>query len=181
MRKLTAGLAITLDGVVDGAYHWVQQDEQMSQTIAAGMAESDAILIGRRTYLDYAGLWPTMESNPMSDFMNNSHKYVLSNTLTAPLEWANSELISGDLAEVVTKLKAQPGKNIQIPGSPTVVRALLRQGLLDELELMVHPIVLGSGARLFDEDEADRLDLQLAETKAFSTGVIYTAYRTRSA
>jgi dihydrofolate reductase len=179
MRKLIAGLAITLDGVVDGAYHWVQQDEGMNQTIAAGMAESDAILIGRRTYLDYAGLWPNMPSNQMSDFMNNSHKYVLSNTLTEPLEWANSELVSGELADVVTKLKAQPGKNIQIPGSPSVVRALLRAGLLDELELMVHPIVLGSGARLF-ADESDRLDLQLAESTTFSTGVVYTAYRPRS-
>jgi dihydrofolate reductase len=179
MRKLKAGLAITLDGVVDGAEDWVRQGEEMNQVIAAGMAESDAILIGRRTYLDYAGLWPNMESNLMSDFMNGSHKYVLSTTLTEPLDWANSELVAGELADVVAELKGQPGKDIQIPGSPTVVRALLRAGLLDELDLMVHPIVLGSGARLFP-DESERLDLELAESKTFSTGVVYTAYRARS-
>jgi len=175
MRKLIAGLAITLDGVIDGPYHWARQDDVMNQKIFASMAESDAILLGRRTYLEYIEIWPKMDSNPMSDFMNNTHKYVLSDTLQAPLEWANSELVSGDLAEVVTKLKSQPGKNIQIPGSPALVRSLLLKGLLDELDLMVHPIVLGSNARLFHE--SDQLELELAESESFNSGVVYTAYR----
>ncbi|HEV2888136.1 MAG TPA: dihydrofolate reductase family protein [Jatrophihabitans sp.] len=179
MRKLVAGLAITLDGVIDGPYHWARQDQAMNDVLAASMAECDAILIGRNTYQEYVQIWPNMDSNLMSDFMNNTQKYVLSSTLQAPLEWANSELVSGDLADVVGRLRDQPGKNIQIPGSPALVRSLLLRGLLDELDLMVHPIVLGSSARLFHE--GDQLDLELANTRMFSTGVIHSAYRPATA
>lgn len=131
----------------------------------------------RETYLDFAERWPNLGSDvPMADFMNHTPKYVASNTLTAPLAWDNSTLVSGDLADAVTDLKGQPGKDIQIPGSPRLVRSLLRHGLVDELGLMSHPVVLGAGMRLFD-DAADRVSLELAEARPLSTGVLAVTYR----
>jgi dihydrofolate reductase len=112
---------------------------------------------------------------PMTDFMNNTPKYVVSSTLHA-LEWANSILLTGDLAEEVAKLKAQPGRSIQIPGSPRLVWSLLRDGLLDELALMVHPIVLGSGMRLFEE-MTGRISLNLVDSRTLSTGVVSVTYQ----
>jgi dihydrofolate reductase len=111
--------------------------------------------------------------------MNNTPKYVVSSTLHT-LEWANSILLTGDLAEEVAKLKAQPGRSIQIPGSPRLVWSLLRDGLLDELALMVHPIVLGSGMRLFDE-MTGRISLKLVDSRSLSTGVVSVTYQSASA
>jgi dihydrofolate reductase len=111
----------------------------------------------------------------MADFLNNSPKYVVSATLDM-LEWAPSTLVTGDLAEELTKLKEQPGKNILIPGSPTLVRSLLRDGLLDELALNIGPIVVGSGMRLFDET-TDHVRLELVESRSYSTGVLGVTYR----
>lgn len=177
MRKIVAGLAITLDGVVESpSSHWLLFNDEMAEVIGAGVAHADAILLGRHTYLEFAELWPALGSDvPMADFMNNTPKYIVSSTLTT-LEWRNSSLITGDLAEEVAKLKARPGKNIQIPGSPMLVRSLLRDGLLDELSLMVHPIVLGSGTRLFDE-LTDRVNLTLVDSRALSTGVLCVTYQ----
>ncbi len=177
MRKVVAGLAITLDGVVEGpAEGWLMFNDEMAGLIAAGTAKSDAVLLGRRTYLDFAQRWPNLGSEvPMADFMNNTTKYVVSKTL-GPLEWANSVLLTGDLATETAKLKAQPGKDIQIPGSPRIVRSLLRDGLLDELSLMIHPLVLGSGFRLLD-GISDRLNLELTDSRALRNGVLYATYR----
>jgi dihydrofolate reductase len=148
----------------------------MDEVIGAGIARADAILLGRRTYLEFAALWPGLGSDvPMADFMNNTPKYIVSSTLHS-LEWNNSILITGDLAEEIGKLKDRPGKNIQVPGSPRLVRSLLRDGLLDELALMVHPIVLGSGMRLFDE-LTDQIDLKLVDSRALSTGVLSVTYQ----
>jgi dihydrofolate reductase len=109
--------------------------------------------------------------------MNNTPKFVVSKTLEEPLEWNNSALIKGNVAEEITKLKQQPGKDISITGSPpTLVRSLLQDDLLDELRLMVHPIVVGSGKRLF-KDGSDRKALQLLDSKTFSTGVVYLTYQ----
>lgn len=178
MRRVVAGLAITLDGVVEGPSQtgWLMFNDEMGELIAKGTAQSDAILIGRRTYLDFAQRWPNLGSEvPMADFMNNTTKYVVSKTLHK-LEWANSVLLSGDLVEEVSKLKAEQGKDIQIPGSPKVVRSLLRAGLLDELSLMIHPLVLGSGFRLFD-DFGDSSKFRLVESKALRTGVLSATYQ----
>jgi dihydrofolate reductase len=178
MRKVVAGLAISLDGVVEApsGRGWMLYNDEMGEMIGAGIAQADAILLGRRTYLEFAGLWPTLGSDvPMADFMNNTPKYIVSSTLHS-LEWANSILVTGDLAEQVRKLKAQPGKNIQIPGSPRLVRSLLRDGLLDELALMVHPIVLGSGMRLFDE-VTEQIGLRLLDSRTLSTGVVSVTYQ----
>jgi dihydrofolate reductase len=177
MRKIVAGLAITLDGVGESpSSHWLLFNDEMNEVIGAGVAQSDAILLGRNTYLQFAELWPKLGSDvPMADFMNNTPKYIVSSSLTT-LDWANSSLVTGDLAEEVAQLKERPGKNIQIPGSPRLVRSLLRDGLLDGLSLMVHPIVLGAGMRLFDE-VTNRIGLKLIESRTLSTGVLCVTYQ----
>ncbi|MDN3357208.1 dihydrofolate reductase family protein [Actinomadura sp. DC4] len=176
MREIVAGLAMTLDGVVDSpSGNWMMFDEEMAEVIAAGIAEADAILLGRRTYLAFAAMWPTLGRDvPMSAFMNDTPKYVASRTLDT-VEWAGSTLLQGDLAGALTELKRRPGKNIQVPGSPHLVRSLLREGLLDRLSLTIHPIVLGTGARLF-EDEKDRRRLRLVDSRTFRSGVVSVTY-----
>jgi len=180
MRKIVAGLLMSLDGVVESPSEWgwsQYMNDEMTQGIVAGIAEADAVLLGRRTYVEFADLWPNQGSDvPMADFLNNSHKYVVSASLGPPLAWANSSLITGDLAEELTKLKQQPGKNILIPGSPTLVRSLLRDGLLDELSLNVCPVVVGSGMRLFD-GVARRVSLKLVHSSTLSTGVLGVTYQ----
>jgi dihydrofolate reductase len=178
MRKVVAGLFMSLDGVVESPDKWGFQyfTDEMYEVMAAGVAQADSVLLGRRTYVGFAKLWPTQGSDvPMADFLNNSPKYVVSATLDM-LEWAPSTLVTGDLAEELTKLKEQPGKNILIPGSPTLVRSLLRDGLLDELALNIGPIVVGSGMRLFDET-TDHVRLELVESRSYSTGVLGVTYR----
>jgi dihydrofolate reductase len=176
MRKIVAGLAMTLDGVVDApSGNWMMFDDEMWDIISAGIAEADAILLGRRTYLQFAELWPAQGRDvPMSAFMNDTPKYVASRTLDT-VEWAGATLLQGDLAEALTELKRRPGKNIQVPGSPRLVRWLLRAGLLDQLALMIHPIVLGAGARLF-EDETDQRRLRVVESRTLGTGVVSVTY-----
>jgi dihydrofolate reductase len=176
MRKIVAGLAISLDGVVESPADWILLDDELAAVINAGVAQADAVLLGRRTYLEFAKLWPTQGGDvPMADFLNNSPKHIVSSTLDT-LEWANSTLVTGDLAEEIAKLKEQPGRNIQIPGSPTLVRSLLRDGLLDELSLAVHPIVVGAGMRLFDEMNG-QVRLELVASTTLSSGVLSLTYR----
>jgi len=176
MRKIVAGLAISLDGVVESPADWILLDDELAAVINAGVAQADAVLLGRRTYLEFAKLWPTQGGDvPMADFLNNSPKHIVSSTLDT-LEWANSTLVTGDLAEEIAKLKEQPGRNIQIPGSPTLVRSLLRDGLLDELSLAVHPIVVGAGMRLFDEMNG-QVRLELVASTTLGSGVLSVTYR----
>ena len=119
--------------------------------------QSDALLLGRRTYETFAASWPERGSEvPNADWMNNTRKYVVSTTLDSP-EWQNSTVIEGDVAEALTRLKQENGKNIMVNGSATLVRSLLRDNLLDELRLFVHPVVMGSGEALFQGDAARRL------------------------
>jgi dihydrofolate reductase len=150
----------------------------MAEANASGMAAADAMLLGRVTYQEFAAFWPYQNSaeQPFTDYLNNTPKYVVSTTLEEPLEWQNSTLIKDNVAEAVANLKQQPGKDIGIVGSGTLVRSLLRDGLLDELGLMVHPIVLGSGKRLFEEG-GDQKALDLVDSKTFSTGVLNLTYR----
>jgi dihydrofolate reductase len=150
----------------------------MAEANEAGMAQADVMMLGRVTYQEFASYWPYQNSadQPFTDYLNNTPKYVVSTTLEEPLEWQNSTLIKENVAEEIAKLKRQPGKNIGITGSGTLVRSLLRDGLLDELSLMVHPIVVGSGRRLF-EDGGDLKALKLVDSKTFGTGVLYLTYR----
>src|SRR5579871_1416589 len=135
MRKLVTGLFMSLDGVVESPTSWAGPyfDDELFAWIGAGLPLADAILLGRRTYLEFAELWAIQgSSTPMGAFLNDTPKYVVSRTLET-LEWGPATLVRGDLADELGKLKQHSGGNIQIPGSPALVRALLRDGLLDEL------------------------------------------------
>jgi dihydrofolate reductase len=180
MRKLVAVELVSVDGVMESPEEWAfsYSNDEMEQANAAGMAASDALLLGRVTYEGLAAFWPNQPpGTPMVDYINSVRKYVVSRTLEEPLEWNNSTLIKGDeFAEGVAELKRRPGKDITIIGSGALVRSLLEEGLIDEIQLMVHPVVLGSGKRLF-EDGGDRRPLELVDSRTFSTGVLYLTYR----
>jgi dihydrofolate reductase len=178
MRKIVAGLFISLDGVYESPdqWHFPYFNDEMGAEVGGLMAESDTMLLGRQTYEEFALYWPHQSSDvEPADFMNNTPKVVISTTLKTPLAWQNSTLISGNVAEELTKLKQQPGKNIGITGSGTLVRSLLEQGLLDGLHLLVHPIVVGKGKRLWDGEHA-QVPLKLMSSKTLSTGVLSLGY-----
>jgi dihydrofolate reductase len=177
MRRITAGLFITVDGVVESPDQWQEGyfNEEMGEAVGAGMAGSDTMLLGRRTYEEFAGYWPHNPEADGADYMNNTPKLVVSTTLDT-LGWQPTTLIRGNLAEELTKLKQQPGKDIQVIGSPTLVGSLLREGLLDELSLLVHPVMVGRGKRLFQDGDT-KVPLRLADSKTFSTGVLSLTYR----
>ena len=180
MRKLVAVELVSLDGVMESPEEWAfsYSNDEMEEENAAGMAASDAMLLGRVTYEGLAAFWPNQPGGtPLVDYINSVPKYVISETLEEPLGWNNSTLIEGsEFAEGVAELKRQSGKDITIVGSGALMRSLLREGLLDELRLMVHPVVLGGGKRLF-EDGVDRTALELVDSRTFATGVVYLAYR----
>jgi dihydrofolate reductase len=181
MRKITAGLHITLDGVVEAPEKWTSAyfTAEMIEAMSAGIAQADAVLLGRRTYEIFAGSWPGKGSNsPMAEFLNRSPKHVVSETL-GELDWTNSSRITGDLRQALMKLKQRPGKNIQVPGSPTLVRWLLCNGMLDELALFVFPIVVGGGRALFDKMDLG-MRLKLVESRMFSSGALCVRYQTGS-
>ena len=139
--------------------------------------EDKKLAASLQEYEGLAAFWPNQPGGtPMVDYINSVAKYVVSTTLEEPLGWNNSTLIKGDVAEEIDKLRRQPGKDITVIGSGALVRSLLKDGLLDELSLMVHPVVLGGGKRLF-EDGGDRKALELVDTKTFGTGVVVLTYR----
>ena len=176
MRKVKAWLFVTLDGVIEAPENWVVADDDMFAAAEADYARSDALLLGRRTYETFAASWPQRGSEvPNADWMNNTRKYVASTTLESP-EWNNSTVIEGGVAEAVERLKQEEGKDILVNGSGVLVRMLLRDHLLDELRLFVHPVVVGSGVRLFG-DGSDPVELALAESNAYANGVISLTYR----
>jgi dihydrofolate reductase len=179
MRKIAAGLFISLDGVVEspGAWGFQFMDDDMSRGISEGISQADTVLLGRRTYLEFADLWPKQGSDVlMSDFLNHSHKYVVSSTLKT-LSWQPASLISNDTAHEIYKLKQQPGKNIQVPGSPTLVRFLIENSLLDILSLTVCPVVVGCGMKLFDDMDIS-FKLKLVRSTNLKTGAIGATYET---
>lgn len=178
MRKITAGLFISLDGVYEAPdqWHFPYFDDEMGAEVGAQIAATEIMLLGRQTYEEFASFWPHQGSdNEFAGVMNNTPKLVVSNTLTTPLSWQNTTLISGAVNEQLAALKQQDGGNIGITGSGTLVRRLLEDGLLDELHLLVHPIAIGSGKRLFD-GASSHIPLKLAEAKTFSTGVQALTY-----
>jgi len=179
MRKIVAGLFVSLDGVYEapGEWHFPYFDEAMGQAVQAQMDAADTMLLGRVTYQEFASYWPHQSNDEIdiTNYMNQTPKLVVSNSLTT-LDWQNSTLITGDVVAELARLKQQPGKNIAITGSGTLVRSLLRDGLLDELRLLVHPIVVGRGKRLFP-DGGEQQPLELIESSIFGTGVAYLTYR----
>jgi len=179
MRKLIAFQLMSLDGVVESPNEWAfsYSDDEMERENTAGMAASDALLLGRATYEEFASFWPYQPGGTqMVDYINSVRKYVVSTTPEEPLGWNNSSLVEGDLAAGVTMLKERSGKNITTTGSITLVRSLLETRLLDELQLMVHPVVLGGGRRLFEGGGGQEV-LELVGSKTFGTGVVSLTYR----
>jgi dihydrofolate reductase len=177
MGKIVAGLFISLDGVIESPdkWHFPYFNDEMGAEVGTQMAASSAMLLGRVTYQEFAGYWPNADPNdPITAYMNNAKKYVVSTTLDSA-EWQNSTLITGDVMEQIAALKQQPDTNLGITGSATLVYSLLQNDLLDELRLLVHPVVVGSGKRLFKEGDLKRL--QLVESKTFSTGVVSLVYQ----
>ena len=179
MRKVVASEIVSLDGVMGSPEEWAfsYSNDEMEEANASGMAASDALLLGRVTYEALAAFWPNQPGGtPMVDYINSVPKFVVSGTLEEPLEWNNSTLIEGDeFAEGIAELKRQPGKDITTIGSGALFRSLLRDRLLDELRLMVHPIVVGIGKRLFEDGE-ERQALELVDSKTFATGVVVLTY-----
>jgi dihydrofolate reductase len=184
MRKINAALFITLDGVVEAPggettlppekRNWSMpfMHNEVEQVIGANIASSDAMLLGRKTYEGFAAFWPNVpEDDPFGGIMNNRTKYVVSTTL-AKAEWKNSHLIRGNVSEELKKLKQGHGKDISTVGSGTLVRSLLKADLVDELQLMLCPVVLGVGQRLFDGVDFTK-SLKVLEAKSFSSGMIY--------
>jgi dihydrofolate reductase len=179
VRKIKSNFFISLDGVVESPdkWHFSYFDEEMGNAVGAGFATADAMLMGRVLYDEWVAYWPQHADEPFGDVMNSTQKYVVSNTLRSA-DWQNTELIRGDEAvERIRGIKAQDGGDIAMSGSPTTVRWLLREGLLDELNLLVHPIAVGGGlARLFPPDDPPvRLELQSAQP--FKSGVLNLSYR----
>jgi len=177
MRKVKTNFFISLDGVVESPdkWHFPYFNDEMGAAIGAGAAGVDAYLMGRVLYEEWAAFWPEHADEPFGDVLNSTKKYVVSNSLQAA-EWENSEIISGDVAQKLTDLKAQDGGDIVMSGSATTVRWLLREGLVDELNLFVHPIAVGGGlARLFAADEPS-IPLELLSAETFETGVLNLSY-----
>jgi dihydrofolate reductase len=178
MRKLTASFFMSLDGVVEAPETWQSpyMTDEIGAVIGQGIASSGAFLLGRRTYEEWAAFWPTQDpaQNPMAAAINGMPKYVASRTL-GEAEWQNSTVLGGDLATEVSALKEQSGGDILIAGSATLVRSLLVAGLIDELGLLVHPVLVGSGARLFEAPAST--PLELVESHSFGNGVLNLTYR----
>ena len=173
MRNINAWLFMTLDGVMEAPEKWAMADDDMYGAIETDYANADTLLLGRRTYETFAASWPQRSSDVANaDWMNNTRKLVASTTLKSPA-WNNTSVIDGDVSEAVARLKEETGQNVVINGSAALVRSLLRDNLLDELKLYVHPVVVGAGRRLFEEDH---FDLSLAETHTYDNGVILLAY-----
>ena len=182
MRKVIAGLFISLDGVVEAPdqWHFPYFNDEMGAAVDATLGSADTVLFGRKTYDSFAGAWPDREAAGEEDaafakVLGDARKIVVSNQ-QLKFTWRNSEQLKGDLVEAVAALKREPGdSNIGLSGSVSVVRQLLAAGLLDELHLLVHPIAVRKGMRLFDEGES-RIPLTLIKSETFKTGVLNLVY-----
>jgi dihydrofolate reductase len=181
MRKITAGLFISLDGVVEAPdqWHFPYFNEEMGAAVDATLGAADTVLFGRKTYDSFAGAWPEREAAGAEDAglakaLGDARKIVVSNQ-RLEFTWRNTEQLEGDFVEAVTALKNEPGGNIALSGSVSVVRQLLAAGLLDELHLLVHPIAVRKGMRLFDEGGTP-IPLTLISSESFKTGVLNLVY-----
>jgi dihydrofolate reductase len=191
MGKISANVSLSLDGVMQapgrsdedtrggfarGGWAVPYFDPVMAADAAAGMAEMPDLLFGRRTYEDFYSVWPKRTNNPFTDVLNQSRKYVVSRMLEGPLPWANSTLLRGEAAATVAALKEQSPRDLAVLGSGMLLQSLLQRGLVDELRLSIHPLILGSGRRLF-HDGGPYVPLTLVESKTTTTGVLIATYR----
>jgi dihydrofolate reductase len=178
VRKVVVSEFVSLDGIIeDPRWTFRFMSEEREDFKFDELSASDALLLGRVTYEGFAAAWPRMteSAGEYADMMNGYPKYVVSTTLEEPLEWNNSTLIKRNVAEEVLRLKQQPGKDILIFGSGDLVNTLMQHDLIDEYRLMVFPIVVGSGKRLFG-DASDPKVLSLADTKTLGSGVVVLSY-----
>jgi dihydrofolate reductase len=188
MRKVVVFTNLSLDGVMqaparpdedrrDGFQYggWGAPYNAMAQ-VGEGMSPTDALLLGRRTYEDFYAVWPNRTNNPYTEMLNNAQKYVASTTLSEPLPWINSILLKGDAAEAVAKLKQEPGKGLLVMGSGVLIQSLMRHNLVDEYVLLIHPLVLGSGRRLFPDGGAFAA-LRLVGAKTTDNGIVIATYQ----
>jgi dihydrofolate reductase len=190
MSRVVVFMSLTLDGVMQapgrpdedvrggfkyGGWALPYADPVMGRVAGESMSGTGALLFGRRTYEDFYAVWPNREDNPFTDVLNNTKKYVASKTLREPLPWSNSTLLKGDASAAVATLKAQPGKDLVILGSGELVQSLMVTNLVDEYVLQIHPLVLGSGRRLFRENGSFAA-LHLVDSKTTTTGVVIATY-----
>ena len=191
MGKLTVFTSLTLDGVMQapgrpdedtrggfqhGGWAIPYNDPVMGKVAAEGMAGGGAILLGRRTYKDFAGFWPKQKNNPFTDALNKTQKYVASKTLKAPLSWVNSTLLKGDVPKAIAKIKARPDGDMVVLGSGELVKTLMKHDLVDRYILLIHPLVLGSGRRLF-ANGTPLAKFKVVDTKTTTTGVVIATYQ----
>jgi dihydrofolate reductase len=191
MSKLVVVSSLSLDGVMQaparadedtrggfghGGWAVPYSDAELGQAMGQHMATSGALVLGRRTYLDLYSVWPGRKDNPYTDVLNAAQKYVASRTLDEPLPWENSTLLKGDAADAVSALRDEPGKDLVVLGSGDLVQSLMRRGLVDEYVLLIHPLVLGSGRRLF-ADGAVPGALELTGSVTTGAGVMIGTYR----
>jgi dihydrofolate reductase len=192
MRKLVAQEWMALDGVIQapgdpdedrsggfehGGWHLRYFDESSMGWVLSNLTAAGGFVLGRRTYEGFARHWPNAseEEQPIAEPLNAKPKYVASTTLTEPLEWNNSTLLKGNLADAVTALKREEGDDLLLIGSATLATALIELDLIDEFRLMIDPLLVGGGKRLFPEDGALR-PLELAENKVTTTGATLATY-----
>lgn len=169
----------TRDGFTEGGWGPPYADEVMGREMGQGMSTAAAMLLGRRTYDDFSSYWPHQRDNPYTEVLNNLQKYVVTNTATEPLGWMNSTVVPGDPVRSVAALKDTLEEDLVTLGSGELVRSLLAAGLVDTLVLLIHPLLLGQGRRLFP-DRGDRAELTLVSTVPTSTGVIIATYQAPS-
>jgi dihydrofolate reductase len=178
MRKVTAGLFSSIDGVVEAPNEWQPAfDEEMGAVLSRMLEEQDAVLLGRVTYTEWAGYWPASTDEPFASYINSTQKYVASSTLESVGQWPNSTLIKGPVADFLAELRQQDGGTIGTAGSPSLVRSLIEQGLLDELTLMISPVVAGGGRKRLFADDAALTRFELAHAQPTSSGAIIATYR----
>jgi dihydrofolate reductase len=178
MRKVTAGLFSSIDGVVEAPNEWQPAfDEEMGAVLSRMLEEQDAVLLGRVTFTEWAGYWPASTDEPFASYINNTQKYVASATLESVGQWPNSTLIKGSVADFLAGLRQQDGGTIGTAGSPSLVRSLIEQGLLDELTLMISPVVAGGGRKRLFADDAAVTRFELAHAQPTSSGALIATYR----
>jgi dihydrofolate reductase len=191
MRKIIVFNSLTLDGVMQapgrpdedvrgdfpyGGWATPFADPEMGRAAGESMATTGGLLFGRRTYEDFYSVWPNRTDNPFTEVLNNTPKYVASRTLKEPLPWLNSSLLKGDVPEAVSALKAQQDKGLVILGSGELIQTLMQHRLIDQYMLLIHPLILGTGRRLFREGSAYST-LQLVHSKTTPNGVVIATYQ----
>jgi dihydrofolate reductase len=186
MSKIVAYTSVTLDGVMQapgrpdedrrgGFEHGGWAIPYADPVMWEDMGKAGSVLLGRRTYEDFYGFWPKQTNNPFTEQLNNIRKYVASTTLKEPLPWSNSVLLKGDVLDAVAEMRAESGKDVVVLGSGELLQSLMRANLIDEYVLLIHPLVLGSGQRLF-RNRNPVTAMRLVDTKTASTGVVIATF-----